>query len=533
MPESTRVEVASKAFVLAAVLGMELALGHYDTLLVVQFVVVIAAVASFVSAATTASAHWVTAAEATLATLIVVATLPDSVLLLPYLVVLALLAGLARGVTGGAVVVVPHACAMVALTAPSLGLAHVNDRIELLAPWAVTIACAGLLGAWARKAGKSPVGTAAADANYDSARRLLGQLRNLARRLSSGLDPVTIASQMLVAAEEHTGPARSAVFTRTKGGLVTPLAFRGIGARELLDAEDDLIATAWEVPRPRSKPVVIGDSLVTQMLVMPLKLGSDVVGVVATQTVRDLPKAAESALQRDLDGVALRFATALAFDEVRNMVTADERQRLAREIHDGIAQEVASLGYVVDELAALSQDAEVTSGLRELRAQLSRVVTELRLSIFDLRTEVTDHTGLGSALSDYVRKVGAQSSMTVHLTLDEAPVRLSPGLESELLRIAQEAITNARKHSRAHNLWVDCWVQPPSALLRVRDDGDGITGARPDSYGLRIMEERAERINAHLTVEDAHAAFGRTGTCVTVSVGKDVPKPAGRVEAAS
>ncbi len=86
--------------------------------------------------------------------------------------------------------------------------------------------------------------------------------------------------------------------------------------------------------------------------------------------------------------MSLRLATALAFDEVRDLVTDDERQRLAREIHDGVAQEVASLGYVVDELAAMTNDPDVATGLKQLRGELSRVVTDLRLSIFDLRTEV-------------------------------------------------------------------------------------------------------------------------------------------------
>ena len=114
-------------------------------------------------------------------------------------------------------------------------------------------------------------------------------------------------------------------------------------------------------------------------------------------------------------------------------------------------------------------------------------------------------SSLGTALSDYVQQVGARSNLTVHLTLDEAPTRLRSEVETELLRIAQEAITNARKHSTAQNLWVDCWVQPPSASITVRDDGVGLRTGRDDSYGLRIMRERAERIDARLEV---HAVPG-------------------------
>src|SRR5690606_6747821 len=103
----------------------------------------------------------------------------------------------------------------------------------------------------------------------------------------------------------------------------------------------------------------------------------------------------------------------------------------------------------------------------------SRVVSELRLSIFDLRSEISPSAGLGSAISDYVRAVGARSGFTVHLTLDEAPTRLRSEVETELLRILQEAITNARKHSDAQNLWVDCRIRPPFARITVHDDGGG------------------------------------------------------------
>jgi signal transduction histidine kinase len=212
----------------------------------------------------------------------------------------------------------------------------------------------------------------------------------------------------------------------------------------------------------------------------------------------------------------------LVFDEIRSMATADERQRLAREIHDGIAQEVASLGYVVDHMASTTRDPSVAQGLRDLRGELSRVVADLRLSIFDLRSDVSPTNGLGAALSDYVRQVGAKSGMTVHLTLNEASTRLSPAVEAELLRIAQEAITNARKHASANNLWVDCWTDPPQASLTIRDDGRGINGRRDDSYGISIMKERASRIDAELDIrsdtgDDTYGEAPR-GTVVEVKV---------------
>ncbi len=113
--------------------------------------------------------------------------------------------------------------------------------------------------------------------------------------------------------------------------------------------------------------------------------------------------------------------------------------------------------------------------------------------------------------------MGTRSGITVHLTLDEAPVRLRPEVETELFRIAQEAITNARKHSQGRNLWVDCRIRPPAAEINVRDDGKGLVRAREDSYGVRIMRERAERIGAKLAIESSPHPW--RGTTVRVVLG--------------
>jgi signal transduction histidine kinase len=223
----------------------------------------------------------------------------------------------------------------------------------------------------------------------------------------------------------------------------------------------------------------------------------------------------------EIDEQALRLDAALAFDEIRSIATMEERHRLAREIHDGVAQEIASLGYVVDDLTAHATSDTQRRKLHALRSELTRVVSELRLSIFDLRTEVS--AGLGSALSDYVREVGARSGLTVHLTLDVSPTRLRGEVETELFRIAQEAITNARKHSCASNLWVDCRIQPPAASIIVRDDGGGLGRPRDDSYGIKIMRERAGRIGAALSIEENDASGYPSGTSVTVTVGAEEP----------
>jgi signal transduction histidine kinase len=520
LTEFTRVATASRVFALAAILGLTVVFSSPAALQAVFVVSVVAAIAIYLSASTALAGQWILASEAGVASLIVVLALPESSFLLPYLVALALLAGLNRGFSGAGLVTAFQLIAILTLAVTSQGLSGISQHSQFLAPWILTIAGAGLLGAWVKSIGKAPTGSST-DQSYDAARRLLGQLRNLARRLPTGLDPIGIASRVLVTVEERTDYGQSAVFARTEGGIFAPLAYRGHNARETLDPENPLIAECWKKASARTGSVAEKASRGQHLLALPLRLGSETVGVVYAQGDVEVSQTALVALQPELDELSLRLATALAFDEVRSMATSDERQRLAREIHGGGAQEVASLGYVLDELAATTSDPKAAAGIKDLREDLSRVVTELRLSIFDLRTDVGDGPGIGTALSEYVRRVGARSSMTVHLTLDEAPTRLSPAVETELFRITQEAITNARKHSEAENLWVDCWVRPPSARIRVRDDGRGLGAGRADSYGLGIMRERAERIDAQVQVDQHRLAPDRPGTCVTISIGAE------------
>jgi len=236
---------------------------------------------------------------------------------------------------------------------------------------------------------------------------------------------------------------------------------------------------------------------------LSLRMGDRRIGLVAIERAGE-PWSTEQlrTAQTAADEAALQLDAGRLFTELRTVATMEERRRMAREIHDGIAQEIASLGYVADEITATTTEPVIRDKVLQLRQELSRIVSELRLSIFDLRSNVQLETGVGAALSSYVQHVGTTSGLTVHLVLDESSERLGIGIETEFLRIAQEAITNARRHAQASNLWVTCRINPPEAFLRVADDGQGLGSPRIDSYGLEIMRERTTRIGAQLAVRD-------------------------------
>jgi signal transduction histidine kinase len=439
--------------------------------------------------------------------------LPET--LLPYLIAPALAAGLVGGVRMA--VMTAGLSALVLMAGRALGSETLTwtSYLAVVSRWTLITLAVGLLGAWINRLEEASAHPAE-NAAYASAYRLLSQLRLVARQLSGGLDPVNLGLQMLEQVQRQVPFDRGAVYVRSSGSRLSPVAFLGADRLDW-DVDHAHFDEAWASSTSMRAPVALTPGATGVSAVLPLRLGLRTFGLVALERTAPPfePDETETA-EVILDELGLRLETALLFSEVRTLATAEERRRLAREIHDGIAQELASMGYVVDDLAARARYIpDLEADLKTLRGELTRVITELRLSIFDLRSEVQSHVGLGTALSDYVRQVGASSNLTVHLVLDETPLRLAIDAETELLRIAQEAVTNARKHANASNLWVTCRIDPPTAYLSIEDDGGGLGRPREDSFGLEVMRERAERIGAQLVVKNREQG----GTAVAVTLG--------------
>jgi signal transduction histidine kinase len=511
-----QIAITSRVFCLAAIFGLTLVLRDSGTIEVVVAVCAVGGMSAYVGYSLGRTTLVLLTGETLAVALLMGLTYPRSAVLLPYLVVLPLLAGLFRRLPGVLVVMAAEVTGLLVIPLIAHGFVDAGARAMAFAPWIVTNLGGGLVGLWARTLDISP--NESADGYYESARQLLTQLRAVARRLSAGLDSDGMAAQLMATLHEHLEDSYAAVFANMNGSVLVPLGYRGLGAQQILLPSDPMVRRCWAEMEPVVGVVPSGNRAARHRVVLPLRVGHRMIGVAVSSSASAPPEGTVAALMREVDAHSLRLDTALVFDEIRTLATADERQRIAREIHDGIAQEVASLGYVVDHLASTTHDPSVAEGLRDLRGELSRVVADLRLSIFDLRSDVSATNGLGAALSDYVRQVGAKSDLTVHLTLNEAATRLSPAVEAELLRIAQEAITNARKHASAHNLWVDVWTDPPLATLTVRDDGRGIHGRRDDSYGISIMRERASRIDATVDISSETSDSGSSGTVVNVKV---------------
>ena len=154
-------------------------------------------------------------------------------------------------------------------------------------------------------------------------------------------------------------------------------------------------------------------------------------------------------------------------------------------MHDGVAQDIASLGYLVDALAARPTGADLPRRIADLRERITAVVGEVRRSVLSLRTDAGTSESLGAAIGTVARNLSEVSGVPIHVTLDERAARLRPEVEGELFRISQEAMTNAVRHARAGRIDVHCVVHAPEALITVTDDGQGLNSPARTPTGPR------------------------------------------------
>lgn len=189
----------------------------------------------------------------------------------------------------------------------------------------------------------------------------------------------------------------------------------------------------------------------------------------------------------------------------KEAAVAQERNLLARELHDSIAQSLAFLKIQVqlmrDALASGEQQ-RIEQVLEEIDAGVRESYGDVRELLLHFRTRANTED-IEPALATTLRKFEHQSGLPTHLQIQGHGLPLSPDLQIQVLHVIQEALSNVRKHARASQVWVDV-QQQPEWRFEVRDNGIGFAGSDGNfdetHVGLRIMSERAERIGARLDV---------------------------------
>jgi PAS domain S-box-containing protein len=184
----------------------------------------------------------------------------------------------------------------------------------------------------------------------------------------------------------------------------------------------------------------------------------------------------------------------------------EERNRMAREIHDTLAQAFTGiLAQVGAAKQVLTDDLEATGAHLDLIKELARTgLVEARRSVVALRPQLLEEGSLQSALHRLIAQIRtAATDTTLHYEIEGVVYPLPAEVESNLLRMGQEALTNAIRHANADEIRVELVYDRDQVCLRVKDNGQGFgVGSIPSSegFGLLGMSERAERIGAQLTI---------------------------------
>ena len=197
-----------------------------------------------------------------------------------------------------------------------------------------------------------------------------------------------------------------------------------------------------------------------------------------------------------------------------------ERNRIAREIHDNLAQELLGISVQLEVVArTMPSDAELASShLNRVRMLVRRGIAEARRYVWDLRSQALDHNDLPAALSDTARRLTADSEVQAQVEVNGTFRPLSELVEGNLLRIGQEAINNAVKHSHAERILINLKFDAGRVQLSVQDNGRGFDqlsrgGPGEGHFGLTSMRERAEQIGGTLSIRS-----NGSGTEVIVDV---------------
>ncbi len=207
--------------------------------------------------------------------------------------------------------------------------------------------------------------------------------------------------------------------------------------------------------------------------------------------------------------------------KTREALLEEERLRIARDLHDGLAQSLYFLGLKLDYLRKqVTRDPEgVSKELLTLKGITQASIQEVRRTIFALRPINLERLGFETAIRQYAREFGEHMGLCIDLNIEGDPHHLSHAVELVFFRLIQEGLNNVGKHAHAHHVWIDLYIMAGrTGQLLIRDDGVGFdphtlmpTGGK---IGLNQMQERVTALGGLFTVESTST----TGTVLRAEI---------------
>lgn len=336
----------------------------------------------------------------------------------------------------------------------------------------------------------------------------LDQLSKQAQGVAGALELTSVVDHVTASLREDLG-ARAGVLLLGDGEVHDV-----VGPFGLDDGAPSRVVVAGDTARggvPHAIAAVLprGEVMTSRLMAMGVDRGAIVAVVGEGEATRER----DDALAALATEAAVSIDNARLFEGIRQLTVDDERRRIARDLHDGVVQSLVHVRFELD-LVRRMLDIPQAEEIEHLREVVGQAVDEVRATVNDLRS-VRLSAGLGTALLSVAREYERPG---LRVVVDAGPIEmLTPEAELQLLRIAQEAVSNAVHHGASTVVYVHLWEDTDEVHLQVLDDGIGLDNGSVDpsrGVGLHAMQERADLLGAALDLGPGVEG----GTCVQVDV---------------
>ncbi|MEL6528209.1 MAG: GAF domain-containing sensor histidine kinase, partial [Chloroflexota bacterium] len=201
---------------------------------------------------------------------------------------------------------------------------------------------------------------------------------------------------------------------------------------------------------------------------------------------------------------SIAITNAKQYDQASHIASLEERQRLARELHDAVSQTLFSASVIADALTRESNNAlKMHLGLEQL-AQLNRsALAEMRSLLVELRPQAIINTPLSNLIETLCDSLRGRSELNIMLEMNTFDVNIEPKVQLNLYRMVQEILNNIDKHAQANVINIELRARNSQIEIIVADDGIGydVDAIPAGHHGITILRERAERIGADLVID--------------------------------